>query len=465
MEQFALIIFGVTSNLAKLKLIPALYDLEEKGLLSDQSIIVGIARSPLSKEEFQKYILEVLSTENRHHQHDTKPAIVKSLVNRMKYLQGNFEPQNNSDALYRNLKQFLLKQGTSCNNHLYYLATYPELYEKIFSSLQKNGLNKKNQGWVRLMIEKPIGHDLKSARLLNRLLKRYFSEEQIYRLDHYLGKDTIQNILVFSFGNGLLQPLMNREYVDHIQITSSEDFGIGKRGGYYNSVGCLKDVGQNHRAVTDGRIKILKQLEPDPKNIIFGQYNGYRYEDNIKADSQTDTFFALKTQINSERWRGVPIYMRAGKKLAMSVTEISIVFKIPANRMFPHHSLANRPNTLTYRIQPNEGIALEILTKRPGHKLQIDNDLMQFCYSTKKNTQADAYEKLIYDAISGDPTFFNDSPEVEASWAFIDQYLKRNNKLHIYDPGSWGPEAADKLIKADKREWIEPSLALCNFSV
>ncbi len=476
MEPFTLVIFGVTSNLAKLKLIPALYDLEEKGILPEKTRVIGIARREFTKQEFNNYIGDVLLSENRHHQHPTNQKIVDSLLNKIEYLRGDVEELNNEDSLYTNLKKRL------SNNHLFYLATYPNLYETIFRSLKKNNLGQNNKGWVRLMIEKPIGADLKSAMELDRLLHQFFKEEQIYRLDHYLGKETIQNILVFRFGNGLLQPLMNKDYVDHIQITAAEDFGIGSRGGYFDTMGTLKDVGQNHllqmlviatmdapseysnRAVTDERIKILNNLKAIPGKIIYGQYNGYLYEDKITKDSETDTFFALKTELNNKTWRGVPIYIRAGKKLAQFVTEINIVFKVPVNRMFPNHELGSRPNILTYRIQPNEGIGIELLTKKPGHKLQLESDFMQYCYKNNANTHYDAYEKLIYDAMMGDPTFFNDSPEVEASWKFIDKYTKSEKELYIYEPGSWGPEAADKLIEDDGRKWIEPSPLLCKIN-
>ncbi len=479
MDPFTLVIFGVTSNLAKLKLIPALYDLEQKGLLPEKTRIIGIARGEYSKAEFRNYINDILKSENRHHQHPTDKKTVDSLLNKFEYLRGDLEETNNKESLYKDLKKLLYKNDSRSKNHLYYLATYPNLYETIFRSLKKNDLGQNKKGWVRLMIEKPIGHDLKSAMELDKLLHQFFKEEQIYRLDHYLGKETIQNILVFRFGNGLLQPLMNKEYIDHIQITAAEDFGIGSRGGYFDTMGTLKDVGQNHllqmlviatmnppveysnRAVTDERIKILNNLKSIPNKIVYGQYNGYLYEEKINKNSKADTFFALKTEIKNNTWKGVPIYIRAGKKLAQFITEINIVFKVPVNRMFPNHELGSRPNVLTYRIQPNEGIGIELLTKKPGHKLQLQNDFMQYCYKNNENTHYDAYEKLIYDAMTGDPTFFNDSPEVEASWRFIDKYSKTKKIIHSYDPGSWGPEEANKLIEEDGRKWIEPSPLLC----
>lgn len=476
MEPFALVIFGVSGNLAQLKLIPALYDLENKKLLPEGTFIVGMARKNWSEDEYCQYIKEVLHTENRHHQHDVNPDTVKSLLSKMHYLKGDFE----SGQGYGELKEFLQKKGAAGQNHLYYLATYPQFYGPIFNGLQEHGMNKQDSGWVRLMIEKPIGHDEKSARDLDVLLNKYFTEEQIFRLDHYMGKETIQNILVFRFGNGIMQPLLNHRHVDHIQITLAEDFGIGKRGGYFDSVGELRDMGQNHilqmlaistmeapkeftnREITDQRIKIIQSLKADPKKIVFGQYNGYLYEEKVAANSTSDTFFALKTEIDNDTWRGIPIYIRTGKKLAQTVAEISMVFKSPENKMFSDYTLGDWPNVLTYRIQPHEGIGISMLVKKPGHKLQLDSDYMQYCYKTAKNDLPDAYEKLIFDAITGDPTFFNDAIEVEAAWKFIDKLMEKKVNPEIYEPGTWGPTSANKLIEEDGRKWLEPSPILCN---
>lgn len=475
MEPFALIIFGVSGNLAQLKLIPALYDLEDKNLLPEGTFVVGIARKEWSHEDYCNYIKEVLAMENRHHRHEIKPEVVKSLLSKMNYLRGDFE----SGKGYKELKTYLEKKGSAGQNHLYYLATYPQFYGSIFNSLNEYGMNKQDNGWVRLMIEKPIGNNEESAKELDGLLHKYFSEEQIFRLDHYMGKETIQNILVFRFGNGIMQPLLNHRHVDHIQITLAEDFGIGKRGGYFDSVGELRDMGQNHilqmlaiatmeapkeftnREITDRRIEILQSLKADPKKIVFGQYNGYLYEEKVAANSVSDTFFALKTEIDNDTWRGVPIYIRTGKKLAQTVAEISMIFKSPENKMFSDYTLGDWPNVLTYRIQPHEGIGFSMLVKKPGHKLQLDSDFMQYCYKTGKNDLPDAYEKLIYDAITGDPTFFNDAPEVEAAWKFIDKLMKAKGIPETYEPGGWGPESANKLIEDDGRKWLQPSAILC----
>lgn len=474
MKSLALTIFGISSNLAQIKLIPALYDMEEKGLLPDGTSIIGIARRDWNNDDYQKYIHGVLHSKNQHHQHEIKPEVFNKLLTRFHYLRGNLD----DPELYQHLDQLFHKLNAH-ENKIYYLATYPELYSNVFENLQQIGLNKQNDGFVRLMIEKPIGNDLTSAKILNDLLKRYFSEDQIYRLDHYLGKETLQNILTFRFGNGIFEPMMNRDHIDHIQITASEDFGIGQRGGYYDSVGALKDVGQNHQLqmlafttmdeplaftneeVTRQRIKVLNNLKPLPDKVVFGQYQGYKDEPSVDSNSDTDTFYAFKTEILNERFKNVPIYIRGGKKLKKTITEVSIVFKVPENRLFKQLESGQEPNVLIFRIQPNEGIVLKILTKKPGHEIRLEPSFMQFCYKLLATELPDPYERLISDTIRGDQTFFNDAEEVEAQWRFIDPLFAQRDKPNVYEPGSWGPKAADALIEADGRHWLEPSNEFC----
>ncbi|MBI2022047.1 glucose-6-phosphate dehydrogenase [Candidatus Daviesbacteria bacterium] len=479
-DSFALIIFGITSNLAQIKLIPALYDMATQDLLPEKMVIIGNARRQLTKKDFEVYIFETLSKPLRHHAHPIDQTVVKKLVEKMRYIQGNLDDSGFYDRLNDELKR-LSRKGIHCENRIFYLATYPDLYSSVFENLKKIGLNKQDSGFVRLMIEKPIGNDLSSARTLNQLLHKYFSEDQIYRLDHYLGKETLQNILAFRFGNGVFEPLINSDFIDHIQITGAENFGIGKRGGYYDKVGALKDVGQNHHlqmlafvtmdapsefsneAVTKERIKILKNLVPLKDKVVFGQYEGYRNEENVAKGSTTDTFYAFKTFINNQRFKNTPIYIRAGKNLAQDVTEIVFVFKTPVNRLFKYLEIGDEPNILIYRIQPNEGIVLGILTKKPGHKLELENSYMQFCYRLDRHGHylPDPYERLIADAIRGDQTFFNDAAEIEAQWAFTDPLSKTRKKPIIYKVGTWGPKEADELIKADDRSWITPSMDFC----
>lgn len=477
MKSLNLTIFGITSNLAQIKLIPALYDMAEKGLLPENIHILGNARTPMSQADFAHYINTVLHAPNIHHTHPIKPEIVKKLLARLYYIQGHLDDPGFYSRLNKALHLF------HSTDKIFYLATYPDLYHHIFENLQRVGLNKQTKGFVRLMIEKPIGNDLKSAKELNQLLLTYFEENQIYRLDHYLGKETLQNILAFRFSNGIFEPLINKDYIDHIQITAAEDFGIGARGGYYDQVGSLKDVGQNHQlqmlafatmdapsefsshAVTTQRIKILQDLIPLPKKVVFGQYEGYHQEKNVNPKSNTDTFYALKTYINNERFKDVPIYIRAGKKLTQTVTEISIIFKIPVNRLFKHLDCGNEPNVLIYRIAPNEGIVLKILTKIPGHGTKLQPEYMQYCYRVDPGSHyiPDPYERLITDTIRGDQTFFNDAKEVEAQWSFTDPLSATQNKPFIYKPSSWGPKAADKLLEEDGKAWLMPSKEFCIF--
>lgn len=481
MESFALIIFGITSNLAQIKLIPALYDIAEKGLLPKNTSIIGIARTPKTKGELRKYLDQVLHADNRHHKHHIKPEVFEKLLKSLHYLDGNLD----DPTFYKKLKNYLASlssKGIKSNNRVFYLATYPNLYGQIFENLKKIGLNKQNSGWVRLMIEKPIGNDQKSAHELNELLLKYFNEDQIFRLDHYLGKETLQNILTFRFGNGIFEPLISNQFIDHIQITAAEDFGIGKRGGYYDSVGALKDVGQNHilqmlafatmdppketsnESITKQRTKILEKLIPMKNKIVFGQYENYRKKESVNPSSNSDTFFAFKTEIDNDRLKGVPIYIRAGKKLKQTVTEIAIIFKNPENRLFKNMNWGLEPNILIYRIQPNEGIVLKILVKKPGHDVELEPNYMQYCYRQqpdKSHAFPDPYERLIFDAIKGDQTFFNDAREVETEWAFIDPLVKLRKKPFIYKEGSWGPKEADQLIKQDGRSWLEPSMEFC----
>lgn len=383
MDSFSFVVFGFTSNLAQLKIIPALYDLENKGLLSQETKIFGIGRRDINIREF---ISEVLSTENRHHLHSINPQVQSKLIERIIYFQENFEEKDG--PLYTKLKNI-------SGNMLYYLATYPNLYTKIFQSLKDHGLNKENESWVRIMIEKPIGNDLRTAIELDNLLSDYFSEKQIFRVDHYLGKETLRKI----FGSNV-----NSNNVDSVEISISENFGIGKRGVYYDATGALIDMGQNHllqmvaaiaakSSDSNDRAEVLESLKPEPKNIIFGQYEGYLNEDQVSPESVTDTFFALKTEIVSGGWKGVPIYIVSGKQLPTTESKIRVHYKNGSQKVFV--------------ISP----------------LEVSEEF-------------DPYERLMLDAVSGDQTFFNSAREIEASWKFIDRLATKNSKPFIYKPGS-----------------------------
>lgn len=475
MQPFSFFLFGVTGNLAQIKVIPAIYDLFEKNLIPAGSKIIGVARKPMTPDEFRSFVYDILLLPNRHHNHPIKDETWKKMVDALSYIAGDFSEKTLYQEIMESLKAHDIK------NKVFYLATYPQLYESIFENLKLAGLNEESDktGFTRLMLEKPIGIDLPSAKRLNKQVAQYFKESQVYRLDHYLGKETLQNILTFRFGNGLLEHLFNNKYVDHIQITATEDYGIGRRGTYFDSVGMLKDVGQNHslqmltavtmdaptefsnEAVTRERVKVLERLVPEKDAVVFGQYDGYTGEEFVTKDSSQDTFFALRTHIDNERWQGVPIYIRAGKMLKETFTEISLVFKNPINRLFTHLDCGNEPNILTFRIQPNEGIVLKFLSKVPGNELQLEPQYMQFCYRHTGSSLPDAYESLIADVINGNQTFFNDGSEVEAQWAFSDQLSAVRSQPIMYEQKSWGPTESIELLEKDERSWLEPSLAVC----
>jgi glucose-6-phosphate 1-dehydrogenase len=383
MQTFSFVIFGFTSNLAQLKIIPALYDLEEKGLLSMETKIIGIGRKMINVGEF---INQVLHTKNLHHLHKIKPEVQSKLIGRTVYLQEDFEKQDG--PLYSKLRDV-------SGNVLYYLATYPNLYTKIFQSLKDNSLNDKDSDWVRIMIEKPIGNDLVTAKNLNNLLNIYFEENQIFRVDHYLGKEVLRKI----FGSGIKDTGAVR-----VEISISENFGIGKRGVYYDATGALIDMGQNHllqmlaaviakSADREDRAEVLESLKPEPKNIILGQYEGYQKEENVNPASVTDTFFALKTEMEKGSWAGIPIYLSSGKKLNKNEAKIVIYYK--------------NSGPLVFKISP---------------------------LATPE--KFDPYERLILDAASGDQTYFNSQREIEASWRFIDKFLGKSSRPFIYNPGS-----------------------------
>ncbi len=470
MNELTLVIFGITSNLAHIKLIPSLFTLSKQHLLPPDASIIGVSRSVRDHSEFLKTIATSLKSNDADFDEDSHDFTEFS--KRLSYLSGDIS----SSEFYKKLRT-LLAEKQHAGEIIFYFAISPELYQPVLDQLQQSGFSKKTNR-VKVVLEKPLGIDLESARSLNDLLLKHLDEKQIYRVDHYLGKETVQNILSFRFGNGLFEPLINSEHIDHIQITAAEQFGINARS-YYDNVGALKDVGQNHllqlltfatmdapssytnEAVTAARVRLLKQLDARSTTLVLGQYNGYKYESGSSPTSSTDTFFAMKTTIKNDRFSGVPIYIRAGKHLAQSVTEISIVFKVPQNRLFKHIDLGGQPNVLTYRIQPNEGLHLQTLIKRPGHELGLELNQLQFCYETLGHTLLEPYEHILYDAIQGNQTFFNDAEEVEAQWGFIDAITKNRPEVETYEKSSWGPKSSHTLIEVDGRSWLTPRESFC----
>ena len=475
---FAFVIFGGSGDNSYQKIYPALYDIAEKDLLPKDFAIIATGRK-YTQEEFYNFFQHSLTSDNRHHKHSIDNDFFKFLQKHIYFFPGD----NTKLSFYKDLNNYLeelMKNGLPCGNRLFYLGLPQTLYPTVFQNLKKSGLYRSRCGWTRILIEKPIGDDAKSARTYNRIFRSVFDEEQIFRLDHYLGKETLENVISFRFENGVFEHLLNKKHLDHIQITAAENFGIAKRGKFYDVTGALKDVGQNHilqmvalatmerpkdgsdEALIRSRINLIKKLYAHPKDVIYGQYSkgvvdgleavGYKDEDFVAPNSTTDTFFAMKAKIRSARFEDVPIYIRAGKQLESWVTEISYVFK--SNNI--------GDNVLTIRVQPNEGIAFKILTKKPGYEKVLEPTLMQFCYKHHFPGQTfDASEKLIQDAFAGRHTSFNISNEVEAQWKFIDPLSDNRTPVKLYKAGSWGPKSAFDLIENDGRKWIEPYAAFC----
>lgn len=454
MNKLGIVIFGITSNLAQLKLIPALFELWKENKIDQNLTIFGLSFRERSTEEMKKMFKDSLDSKKTVYDMEIFEKFWKNFV----FLSGDL----GQEKIYEEINKEMLTEKIS--NVIFYLAVHPNLYSGIFENLKAKGMNVSNKGMVKVMIEKPMGSDYKSAKELNDLVGKYFSEEQIFRIDHYLAKETIQNILAFRFENEIFKPIWNHKMIDHIQITAAEDFGVEMRNAYYDSVGALRDVGQNHilqmmalilmkepkimnnKEVTAERMAVFDNLIPYQKSLILGQYKNYSQE-----KLSTNTFFAFKTELNSDDFKGVPIYVRAGKRLKKTVTEISVIFK---------NKNGNIPNVLIFRIQPNEGIVLEMAVKKPGLEMKCEKGRMQFCYH-QLGKLSEAYEKLLMDAINGEQMFFTDAVEVESQWKFIDALKADKAKLHIYNHGEWGPKEADELIKKDGREWLEASDGLC----
>ncbi len=481
------VIFGASGDLTKRKLLPALYHLQQDGLLPEDFAVVGVARRDLSATfgpDMKDGILKGGGVE----ENDPKLA---PFMDRVQYFATNFD----DDAGFEKLKAYLaeLDQKFHTNgNRLFYLAVAPEFFADIIARLGKHGMATPAQGenhWVRVIIEKPFGTDLASARKLNDDVNAVLSEDQIFRIDHYLGKETVQNILVFRFANGIFEPVWNRNYVDHVEITAAESIGIEGRGPFYEQAGALRDVLQNHvmevlsfvameppdsfeaDAVRTEKLKVWRSIEPIPvEDTARGQYGpgkvdgkdvaGYRQEDRVSTESQTETFAAAKLQIENWRWAGVPFYIRAGKRLGKRVTEVTIVFKQAPLHLFKTNSSSGaiEPNVISMRIQPDEGIALRFGTKVPGPTTNVAPVDMNFSYAEAfGKSSANGYERLLLDAILGDATLFAHRDGVEATWALFTPILEAWKQQHKdfpnYAAGSWGPEESNELLAKDGRKW------------
>ena len=483
------VIFGASGDLTKRKLLPALYHLQQDGLLPQEFAVVGVARRDLSAT-FGPDMKDGIVKGGGVDENDPKLA---PFMERVQYFATNFDDDEGFEKLKAHLAELDTKFKTQ-GNRLFYLAVAPEFFADIIARLGKHGMATPAEGerhWVRVIIEKPFGTDLASARKLNDEVNAVLSEDQIFRIDHYLGKETVQNILVFRFANGIFEPVWNRNYVDHVEITAAESIGIEGRGPFYEQAGALRDVVQNHvmevlsfvameppdsfeaEAVRTEKLKVWRSIEPIPvENTVRGQYGpatidgkevaGYRQEDRVNPQSQTETFAAVKLHIENWRWAGVPFYIRAGKRLNKRVTEVTIVFKQPPLHLFKGNSSSSdiEPNVISMRIQPDEGIALRFGTKIPGPTTNVAPVDMDFSYAEAfGKSSANGYERLLLDAILGDATLFAHRDGVEATWALftpiLEAWAKQKQDFPNYAAGSWGPEDSNKLLEKDGRAWRE----------
>jgi glucose-6-phosphate 1-dehydrogenase len=468
------VIFGASGDLTRRKLVPALHSLSCGGLLSPHTYILGVARSPLDEEAFRDQLFGGISEYSR-----LKPdvcALWGNLAPRVHYLQGEYDDAET----YRRIGGLLdgWKTTDQPMNCLFYLATPPELYPLITARLGEASLNHPAQGWARIIIEKPFGHDLPSAIALNQQVHSIFHEDQIYRIDHYLGKETVQNILTLRFANLIFEPLWNNHYIDHVQITVAEDVGVGHRAGFYEKAGVLRDMFQNHLlqllmltameppavfeadALRDEKVKVLRAIRQDAKGVR-AQYEGYRSEAGVDAQSQTPTFAALEFFVDNWRWQGVPFYLRSGKQMAEKHTSITVQFKQVIHQLFPLPPGGEiNPNLLCLFIQPDEGIRLGFEAKEPGTGMHSCPVNMDFSYAGHFGASAlpEAYERLLLDALQGDASLFSRADEVELAWKVMDPILRAWEgadapPLFFYPPGSWGPPEADQMLAGDGRKW------------
>jgi glucose-6-phosphate 1-dehydrogenase len=486
------VIFGASGDLTKRKLLPALYHLEQSGLLPKDFAVVGVARRPL-EQSFAPDMKEGIVSGGGV---DTSDPKLDPFVERIQYHAMNFDDASGYDGL-KQLLADLDKKFDTKGNRLFYLATAPEYFSDIIKYLGDHCMAKPRdcgdgKNWIRVIIEKPFGHDLESAKALNDEVNKVFDEDQIFRIDHYLGKETVQNILVFRFANGIFENVWNRNYIDHVEITAAESIGIEGRGPFYETAGALRDVVQNHvmellsfvameppvsfmsSAVRAEKVKVWKAIPKiHPADTVRGQYGpgivdgkqvpGYRQEDRVHPRSQTETYAALRLEIENWRWAGVPFYIRAGKRLAKRVTEITIQFKQPPLLLFKDAEGKGgegiKPNVLSMRIQPDEGISLQFGAKIPGPSMTIGPVDMDFSYAEAfGKSSANGYERLLLDAMFGDATLFAHRDGVEATWSLITPILEAWAKdpirdLPNYAAGTWGPPSADVMMKSDGRKW------------
>jgi len=489
----ALVIFGVTGDLSRKKLMPAVYDLANRGLLPPGFALVGFARRDWEDQDFAEVVHEAVKQNART---EYREETWKQLLQGIRFVSGTFDDPDAFGRLRETVEKLDVERGTM-GNHAYYLSIPPKDFAVVAGQLKSSGLVDDTADgadrWRRVVIEKPFGHDLESARELNNVLRSTFPTDSIFRIDHYLGKETVQNILALRFANELYEPIWNRNYVDHVQITMAEDIGVGGRAGYYDGVGAARDVIQNHllqlMALTameepitfnaaDLRAEKEKVLAavtlPEDLSLAAarGQYaggwqggqkvHGFLEEEGMAPDSTTETYAAIKLEVNTRRWAGVPFYLRTGKRLGRRVTEIAVVFKRAPQHLFSRSQTSELgQNALVIRVQPDEGVTLRFGSKVPGAGTQVRDVTMDFGYGHAfTEASPEAYERLILDVLLGDPPLFPRHEEVELSWKILDPFEKfwatQGGPLDQYSPGSWGPESADQLLERDGRTWRRP---------
>jgi glucose-6-phosphate 1-dehydrogenase len=483
-EPCTLVIFGATGNLARLKLLPALYHLEAAGELLEGTRILGFGRRDWDDEAWRAEVVGNLDGRVRG---GLDPAVLKRLAARLGFVNGDL---GDADA-FRALAGRLVSDPALSRNLVFYLAIAPSFYGDVADRLAAEGLNGQGAGWSRLVVEKPFGFDLESARILDERLHRHFEEEQIYRIDHYLGKSTVQNVLVFRFANLMFEPLWNRNYIDHVQISHSEARGIEERAGFYDGVGALRDMIQSHllqmltlvamepppsldaEALRDEKVKVLRSIRPIHRQAVHShafraQYRagtvggakvpGYLEETGVAHNSTTETYAALKLYIDSWRWRNVPFYLRTGKRLGETKSLISIRFKHPPQQLFRHTAIEQlEPNWLLVNIQPNECLRVEIQVKQPGLDMRTQTERLDASTCTLGTGGIDAYEALILDVIEGDHSLFLRYDEVNWAWRVVEPILglwaTERDYIHTYPAGTWGPPEANRLFDREDQDW------------
>ena len=484
-DNNCIVIFGASGDLTHRKLIPALYNLYKIGRLSENFSVLGVARSELNDETFREKMREALINNE-----ETTPDTLDAFCSHLYYQAVNTSDAQDYGKLVPRLDNLHDKYKT-CGNTLYYMSTPPSLYGVIPECLAEHGLNTEEYGWKRIIVEKPFGYDEKTAQALDVQIHRFFEEHQIYRIDHYLGKETVQNLLVLRFSNGWFEPLWNRNFIDYVEITGAESIGVEERGGYYDGSGAMRDMFQNHllqvlamvameppaiinaNSMRDEVAKVMHSLRPltaedMEHNLVLGQYtaaeingkleNGYLEEKGVPADSHTETYIALRCEIENWRWAGVPFYVRTGKRLPARVTEIVIHFKTTPHPVFSQNAPENK---LIIRIQPDEAISMRFGLKKPGAGFEAKEVSMDFRYADLAGAQVlTAYERLLLDAMKGDATLFARTDAVHAAWKFVQpilDYKANGGRIHEYEAGTWGPVAADKLIAKQGKVWRKPT--------